>query len=169
MSQRVNIALPLFGGADAYLDTLESILSFVDMANPSETELLSWFKNEFPNVESDYSINRRLSFLKTMNFLRESDAYHLGPAGDRFLSHSIPDVVFNVFNNRIIGFDALLLDVQREASTIPELVDHHEQDYDQIKWKVNWMVSMGLVVKNGEEYVVTKVGESFIDAYMVKG
>ncbi|WP_233357341.1 hypothetical protein [Halococcoides cellulosivorans] len=73
---------PIFGGGTQYVETLDSILEFVEAHQPTTNELVMWHREAFSNVSSRESIMRRLRYLEQVGFLRrENDHWDLEEAG----------------------------------------------------------------------------------------
>lgn len=169
MTDNVKIALPLFGGGTAYVQTLSRVLEFVYMNNPDKNELINWFKASFAQVSSEDSIDRRITFLKSTDFLMQNEnGYTLGPAGSRFHKTKTDDVIYVTLASRVVGFsDILDRIVQSTASdlTIQDICTEFDQDYDQVKWKVNWLRSLRLANQHNSHLFATDRGVEFNAAY----
>jgi putative restriction endonuclease len=63
----------MFGGATQYVDTLDSILTFVETHQPTTDELVGWHRGTFANVSSRDSIMRRVRYLQQAEFLDNTD------------------------------------------------------------------------------------------------
>ena len=168
-STQINIAMPLYGGATAYMDTLEQVLEFVEIATPAEDKLVQWFKTNFPNVSSDDSIIRRVRFLQSLQFIvKEDDAFVLGPAGRRVQATSAPDTLYNILRVRITGFGDILEYLCQGQVEITTLIESLDQDYDQVKWKINWLQSIGFANQvEGDSYTATDAGRDAFHVYEV--
>lgn len=166
-TEDIGVAMPLFGGQDAYVETLEQVLKFTNMANPDKQKLIQWFKISFADVESDDSIGRRISFLTTVNFLKNNDnIFEPGPAGRRYLADESPDVVYNALAHRVDYIEEILAFLTRGEVEIETLQKELDQDYDRAKWKVNWLISMGFAnpVDQGT-YTATEEGKEVAQTY----
>ncbi|WP_224268520.1 hypothetical protein [Haloprofundus salinisoli] len=165
--EKIEVAMPLFGGGDAYLETLKRVLEFVEMASPEEQKLIQWFKTSFSNVSSDYSIHRRLQFLQSLRFIAEEDGvFTLGAAGRRLRATESADVVYNILKSKVTAVEEILGYLCRgqvEIETLENALDH---DYDRVKWKLNWLRSLGFVNQvNGEIYIATAEGQDAFRVY----
>lgn len=165
--EAIGVAMPLFGGQEAYVDTLERVLKFVEMANPDKQKLVQWFKTSFSNVSSDDSIGRRITFLTSVGFLeQESLKFRPGPAGRRYLATTSPDVVYNSLGARIDYLEEILAYLTQGEVTIEALQQKLDQDYDRAKWKLNWLISMGFAnLVDGETYTATDQGADACRTY----
>jgi putative restriction endonuclease len=165
--EEIGVAMPLFGGQEAYVDTLERVLKFVEMANPDKEKLVQWFKISFSNVSSDDSIGRRITFLTSVDFLeQEGKGFRPGPAGRRYLKTSSPDIVYNSFAKRIDYLEEILAYLTQGEVTIEALQQKLDQDYDRAKWKVNWLISMGFANPvDGETCTATDEGADACRTY----
>lgn len=165
--EEIGVAMPLFGGQEAYVDTLERVLKFVEMANPDKQKLTQWFKTSFSNVSSDNSIGRRITFLTSVDFLEQEDGkFRPGAAGRRYLTTSSPDVVYNSLAERIDYLEEILAYLTQGEVTIEALQQKLDQDYDRAKWKVNWLISMGFANPvDSESYTATDEGADACRTY----
>lgn len=163
----INVAMPLYGGATSYLETLKKVLDFVEVVSPDERKLIQWFKTSFPRVSSDESIIRRVRFLQTLQFLSKDDSvFSLGPAGRRVQEAPTPDTIYNILQARITGFDDILAYLCRGQVEIYTLIESLDQDYDQVKWKINWLLSIGFANRiEGESYTATEAGNDALAVY----
>lgn len=165
--EKIDVAMPLFGGGDAYLETLGQILDFVEVASVDKRELIQWFKTNFPNVSSDNSISRRISFLQSLQFITTDDGtISVGPAGRRYNDSRSSDVVYNILAANVGSIESLLGHLcqgQVDIETLEESLDH---DYDRVKWKLNWLRSLGFANQvDGDSYIATEEGKDAFRVY----
>lgn len=71
MGDRIRSIVPLFGGGDRYVATLDVILEFVVAAEPSTDELVGWHMGEFANVSSRVSILWWVRYHQNVGISRE--------------------------------------------------------------------------------------------------
>lgn len=168
IGEKNGVAMPLFGGGDAYFETLLHVLDFVEMASPEKRELIQWFKTTFPNVSSDDSITRRVSFLTSTQFLVCDDeaVYTLGPAGRRLHATRSPDTAYNILKSKVTAIEIVLKYLCRGQVDIETLQTTLDHDYDRVKWKINWLRSLGFANQvEGESYTSTDLGKDVYRAY----
>lgn len=166
-TEKFDVAMPLFGGGDAYLETLGRVLGFVEMASPDREMLIEWFKTSFPNVSSDDSITRRITFLQALQFITtEEGTITLGPAGRRYIDSRSPDVVYNILTANVEAVEKILGYLCRGQVEIETLEESFDHDYDRVKWKLNWLRSLGFANQVvGDSYIATQEGEDAFQVY----
>jgi hypothetical protein len=77
---RLRSIVPLFGGGDTYVETLDETLAYVAEHRPTTEELLGWHRGHFAGVSSGDSIERRVGYLRAVGFLEQRDGtWSLGP------------------------------------------------------------------------------------------
>ncbi|WP_435348686.1 HNH endonuclease [Haloarchaeobius sp. HRN-SO-5] len=171
---RLRSIVPMFGGATRYVETLDSILAFVDAHHPSTDELVDWHRGQFANVSSADSIMRRVRYLENVGFLAEtSEGWTLGEAGEKYAKEFDTATLLGIMCDRNVGLRSLLYALVVAPMTIEEIgeqqLDTHPElgwnptETDMAKQRANWLRSMGLVEKRGDEFALTDEGRAFVD------
>ncbi|MFD1646862.1 hypothetical protein [Haloarchaeobius litoreus] len=171
---RVRSIVPMFGGATRYVETLDSILEFVDAHNPSTDELVGWHRGQFDSVSSEGPIMRRVRYLRKVGFLAETaDGWTLGPNGEEYTAEHDTATLLRIMCGRNVGLRSLLYALAVAPMTIEEIgaqqLDTHPElgwdpaETDMPKQRANWLRSMGLVVMHGDEYALTDEGREFVE------
>ena len=172
---RLRSIVPMFGGGTQYVETLDAILAFVDKHQPMTDELVGWHRGSFQNVSSRDSIMRRVSYLQQVGFLRqENEHWNLGDAGREYVEQDDVATLLRIMCDRNVGLRSLLYALVAGPMTIVEVSEqqldtHPELDWshgetDMAKQRVNWLRSMGLVEKRGDEYLLTDDGLEFVES-----
>jgi len=173
-SKRLRSIVPMFGGATSYVQTLDRILEYADAQHPTTDELVGWHRGMFERVSSRDSILRRCDYLEDVGFLAiYDDEWRLGPEGERYLSNQSTETLLEIMCRRNLGLRSLLYALSVGPMSIEE-VSHQQLDtHPELGWnpsnhdmalqRVNWLRSLGLVRKNGEQYALTDDGRQFTD------
>jgi len=171
---RLRSIVPMFGGGDRYVETLNEILEFVDTHQPTTDELIEWHRGTFSNVSSRESIMRRVSYLQQVGFLNRIDGqWTLGLAGEEYHpSHEI-ETLLRIMCDRNVGLRSLLYALSAEPLTIEEISEQQLDTHPELGWsrgqtdmakqRANWLRSMGLAEKHGDSYELTGEGRQFVD------
>lgn len=173
-TNRLRSIVPMFGGGTRYVKTLDTILEFVEASQPTTDELLGWHQGAFENVSSRDSIMRRLTYLQRVGFLnREDDRWKLGPAGREYVEHHQTETLYRIMCDRNIGLRSLLYELSVGPMTIDEISDQQLDTHPELGWsrgeidmakqRANWLRSMGLVQRSGNEYELTDEGRTFVE------
>ena len=171
---RLRSIVPMFGGGDRYVETLNEILEFIDTHQPTTDELVGWHRGTFSNVSSRDSIMRRVGYLQQVGFLnRIDDRWTLGPAGEDYLPNHETDTLLRIMCDRNVGLRSLLYELSVGPLTLEEISEQQLDTHPELGWsrgqtdmarqRANWLRSMGLVEKHGDRYRLTTEGQQFID------
>lgn len=170
--ERIRSIVPMFGGATAYVETLDRILAYVSASEPPHESLIAWHREQFENVNARESIERRLTYLENVGFIeRSDDLWMLSWAGHRYFGEKRREVLFDIMAERNIGLQSVLFELVDDPMTIEEvneflLAAHDELDWDpantdMTKQRLNWLRSMGLLKRDEEYYRLTVIGREF--------
>lgn len=165
--------VPMFGGGTSYVETLDAILEFVETHQPTTNELVGWHRGTFTNVSSRDSIMRRVKYLQQVGFLhRENDRWELDQAGREYGHDHETATLFRIMCDRNVGLRSLLYKLSAGPMTIEEISDQQLDTHPELGWgrgetdmaiqRANWLRSMGLVRKSGQEYGLTEEGKRFV-------
>lgn len=172
---RLRSIVPMFGGGTQYVDTLNAILEFVDAHQPTSDELVGWHRGSFPNVSSRDSIMRRVSYLQQVRFLRQTnDHWELGDAGREYVEQGDVATLLRIMCDRNVGLRSLMYALAAGPMTLGEVSEQQLDTHPELGWsrgetdmpkqRVNWLRSMGLVEKRGDEYALTDDGLQFVES-----
>jgi putative restriction endonuclease len=171
---RLRSIVPMFGGGTQYVDTVNQILEYVDAHHPSMDDLVGWHRGAFANVSSQDSIMRRVRYLQHVGFLRQTnEQWELGAAGREYVEQGDMATLLRIMCNRNVGLRSLLYALVAGPMTVGEVseqqLDTHPElgwsrgETDMAKQRVNWLRSMELVEKRGDEYGLTDAGFRFVE------
>lgn len=171
---RLRSIVPMFGGGTQYVDTLDTILEFVEAHQPTTEELAGWHRGSFQNVSSRDSIMRRVSYLQQVGFVRQTnDHWGLGEVGREYVKQGDVATPLRIMCDRNVGLRSLMYALAAGPMTLGEVseqqLDTHPElgwsrgETDMAKQRVNWLRSMGFVEKHSGEYALTDAGHRFVD------
>lgn len=173
-SEQLRSIVPMFGGATSHVETLDEIIEYVNAQRPTTDELVGWHRGRFERVSSRDSILRRCDYLEDVGFLEiHADEWDLGPEGQRYLANRSTETLLEIMCRRNLGLRSLLYalsvgpmsidDVNRQQlKTHPEL-GWDPSNYNMALQRVNWLRSLGVVQKDGDQYTLTSEGRQFTD------
>lgn len=159
-TNRLRSIVPMFGGGTRYVETLDSILEFVEAHEPTTDELVEWHRRTWTNVSSRDSIMRRVSYLQQVGFLQRVDGeWALGSAGAAYIRNHETETLVRIMCARNLGLRSLLYTLSVGPMTIEEIGDQQLDTHPELGWtrgetdiahqRTNWLRSMGLVQKTG--------------------
>lgn len=171
---RLRSIVPMFGGGTRYVETLNAILEFAEAHHPTTDELIGWHRGTFANVSSRDSIMRRVSYLQQAGFLRQAtDHWQLGQAGQEYVKQQDTTTLLRIMCERNVGLRSLLYALSAGPMTRIEISDQQLDTHPELGWsrgetdmanqRANWLRSMGLVEKQGQEYALTDDGWEFVE------
>jgi len=172
---RLGSIVPMFGGGTQYVETLKTILEFVEAHQPTTDELIGWHRGSFPNVSSRDSIMRRVSYLQQVGFLhRTNDHWELGDAGRKYVEQDDMATLLRIMCDRNVGLRSLLYALVAGPMTLAEVSEQQLNTHPELGWsrgetdmakqRVNWLRSMELVKKRSEGYALTDDGLQFVES-----
>ncbi len=172
--ERLRSIVPMFGGATSYVETLDTILAFVDEHEPTTDELVGWHRGTFDRVSSRNSILRRVDYLEDVGFLTLEDSrWVLGHEGETYMADRTTTTLLEIMGRRNVGLRSLLYALSAGPMTIEEIghqqLDTHPElgwdpsNADMAKQRTNWLRSLGLVAKTEGQYCLTDEGRQFTE------
>jgi len=170
---RLRSIVPMFGGATRYVETLDSILSFVATHQPTTEELIGWHRGSFQNVSSRESIMRRVSYLQQVGFLQQSNNnWRLSEAGQEYHNQGDTATLLRIMCDRNVGLRSLLYALSAAPMTLTDINRHQLDTHPELDWspnqtdmakqRVNWLRSMGLIEQTSGKYALTVEGRQFV-------
>jgi putative restriction endonuclease len=165
----------MFGGGTRYVETLDAILAFVEAHQPTTDELVGWHRGSFQNVSSRDSIMRRVRYLQHVGFLRQAnDHWALGDAGREYVEQDDVATLLRIMCDRNVGLRSLVYALAAGQMTLAEVSEQQLNTHPELGWspdetdmakqRTNWLRSMGLVEKYGDEYALTEDGLQFVES-----
>lgn len=173
-TNRLKSIVPMFGGGEHYVTTLNSLLNFIDSRRPTTDELIEWHRETFTNVSSRSSIMRRVTYLRKVGFIHQfNDHWELDTAGEEYTQDYESETLLRIMCDRNIGLRSLLYALSTGPLTIEEISIQQLETHPELGWdrtetdmafqRANWLRSMGLVEKNGKHYRLTSEGSWFVN------
>jgi putative restriction endonuclease len=118
---------------------------------------------------------RRVGYLQQIGFLCQSnDHWEIGDAGREYADQGDVATLLRIMCNRNVGLRSLLYALAAGSMTLAEVseqqLDTHPElgwsrgETDMAKQRANWLRSMGLVEKRGDEYALTDDGLQFVES-----
>ena len=172
-SDRLRSIVPMFGGATRYVETLDSVLEFVETNQPTTDELVEWHRTTFSNVSSRDSIMRRVRYLQQVGFLQQGQTgWGLGVAGTEYAPSKDMTTLLRIMSDRNVGLRSLLYALSAAPMSIVGISDQQLDTHPELGWgrretdmakqRANWLRSMGLIERRGGEYRLTAAGREFV-------
>jgi Predicted restriction endonuclease len=163
----------MFGGSTRYVETLDSILGFVETHQPTTDELVDWHRTTFSNVSSSDSIMRRVRYLQQVGFLQDGQTgWTLGSPGTTYVQSQDMATLLQIMSDRNVGLRSLLYALSAAPMSITEISDQQLDTHPELGWsrgqtdmakqRANWLRSMGFVEKHSGEYRLTAAGRMFV-------
>lgn len=171
---RLRSIVPMFGGGDQYVETLDIIVDYVEANRPSTDELVGWHRGTFEAVSSRESIMRRVDYLEDVGLLEAADdGWDLGPLGREYTEDRATSTLLRIMCDRNVGLRSLLYALSTGPMTIEEISDQQLDTHPELGWsrgqtdmatqRANWLRSMALVEKTDQTYELTIDGWEFVD------
>ena len=171
---RLRSIVPMFGGGTRYVATLDAILEFVNAHQPTTDELVGWHRGTFENVSSRDSIMRRVQYLQQVGFLKQDDnCWRLGNAGHEYVQQNDITTLLRIMCDRNVGLRSLLYALSAGPMTLSEVSEQQLNTHPELGWsrgqtdmakqRVNWLRSMDLLKLQDSTYILTEIGQRFVD------
>jgi len=168
MRKRLGI-LP--GGADEYVDTLRKCLEFVRERNPSKEELSKWFKKTF-HSRSERAPRDYVYTIESLQLIVEvNNRVLLSDISKEFLETYENKLVYQQLDTNYLGIHDLLQLLYKEPQKLDEIssflndkIGTTWQEGKQWEIRLNWLRSLGYVIKDGSQYRLTMEGRKVFEA-----
>jgi len=179
MPDRLRSIVPMFGGATSYVDTLDAILEYVKVQEPTEDDLIGWHRGTFERVSGRSSIERRVRYLASVGFLTLEDGHwQLGIEGQRYMCEQSAGTLTEIMCRRNVGLRSLLYALLPAPMTIEAIGRQQLETHPELGWnpentdmasqRANWLRSLGLVAKTDGRYSLTDAGREFVENAVVE-
>ncbi len=117
---------------------------------------------------------RRVRYLQQVGFLGQNqNRWELAPAGTEYAENQDMATLLRIMCNRNVGLRSLLYALSAGPLSIAEISDQQLDTHPELGWargktdmatqRANWLRSMGLVEKHGDEYTLTAEGRQFVE------
>ena len=172
-SDRLRSIVPMFGGSTRYVETLDSILGFVETHQPTTDEIVEWHRTTFSSVSSGDSIMRRVRYLRQVGFLQQGQTgWTLGSPGQEYVQNQNMATLLQIMSDRNVGLRSLLYELSAAPMSIMDISDQQLNTHPELGWsrgetdmakqRANWLRSMGFVERRDDEYRLTADGRGFV-------
>ena len=112
-----------------------------------------------------------LEYLRRFGFFKKSDdKLFLSEESLKFLETKKHEIIYNMLNSAVLGFDDILSWLYKNALTLEEIYKRLIKKYDldwktntKVLFRLNWLRSIGYVEKRGRNYILTKQGEKVVE------
>ena len=150
------------GGEDKYIETLIKCLQFIQKSTPSE-EQLELFFNTF-GVESQRVVQSCINTMKNLELIARSNrTFTLSTTAKEFLQTQNNNLILQKLNSNYDGIKEILEMLSEEDHMIHEIFVNLKEKINvkwrteqQVKIRLNWLRSLGLVAKIGQKYRLLK-------------
>lgn len=172
-SEKLKSLWPLFGGKNNYVLTLRKVMEKTRNENPTMDQLVSWLMSEYKSSSETTArhvfrvIDRCLDFAHVIGS-------HVGltSTGEEFLRTDEINLILNALRKRVLGFEEMLsmLAESRELSMIEinkRLVEKFNLGWKtttQTMYRLNWLLSLGLVVEENRKYHLITKGKNVAES-----
>lgn len=165
------------GGVEQYFETLISLLRYIRDNDVTSDALSQWMFNTFANASGEIAVNQYIASLSRLGLcLQQSNLIRLTPEGTAIITkvESAPvearRMVIEIKYRHFLGYDVLFKLLREGAQRLDDIHEHLKKTLavdwkskNQITFRVNWLRSLGYVVKEGREYRLTDEGKATFD------
>jgi hypothetical protein len=164
----------MFGGVGHYVEALDAVLEFVDSEQPSTDELVEWYRDRFARVSRRDSILRNAGYLRSVGFLEsENERWEVGAVGREYRSAGDVETLVRIMCDRNVGLWTVMSSLTDGPMSIGEINRQQLDTHDELGWdpsdttmavqRTNWLLSMEMIRRDGNEYAITEAGRSFVE------
>lgn len=150
---------PLPGGSNNYVKTAFNIVKTVNNKKYSRECLKNWLNKEY-NLSGGASEGYINVLVYSLHFLDYNGPnVSVTETGKEFLQNQNSELVLKSLKEHVLGFEEIisLLSFTKKIA-IHEIYEklNDELSVNQIKWRINWLRSLGLVKKERKKYLLIK-------------
>jgi len=162
---------PLPGGKDKYIETALACLSFVNENNPTYDEFRKWFVDKY-HLSGGKSTDGYIYVITSqIPLIEERDGrLTLTNHGKQYLQTRNARVFYELLDKEIAGIEDILSMLYAEPASTSKI---HRNLVSKLNprwkttaptlWRVNWLLSLGLVRKTRGLVELTDAGRSLIE------
>ena len=154
---------PLPGGINSYLDTLYSLLDFINLSRNKKSSVLKWLNDNYDNISSQKTANGYLNVPKNMGLIEFINNYcTLTDAGRKVVESKKINYLHEVISNNILAFDdtyKFLLNSD-DAKTEEEILEYINDNFNtewsttmQVIYRLQWLINLNKVKKIDGKYI----------------
>ncbi|NPV58931.1 MAG: hypothetical protein HPY75_04620 [Actinobacteria bacterium] len=155
---------PLPGGVNKFAESAKTMLSFIAENEPGLRSLKDWVMEEFPTVKSEKTLDGYIRVLRILGVVDyDGQAFKVTEAGRRAVEGDESKVLGNQLKERITGIKELLgrlvdgdMDEDEICEFLKETLKVDWETKAQVQYRMQWLLSTGLVRKDGNRYSLAK-------------
>ena len=176
MANKYASDLPLPGGVEQYFDTLTTLLRRVNETPMKQEQLAETISEVCPNARKSTAIGMYISLISRMGFWSsKEDVFKPTPEGHALLEKADCDpsaaklAILETKIRDVSGYDTVFGTLQKGPATF-DVVDSELKTKLNVDWKsknqtmfrLNWLRSLGYVVREGHDYKLTDAGNGVL-------
>ncbi|HMI88551.1 MAG TPA: AAA family ATPase [Polyangiaceae bacterium] len=164
---------PLPGGVRSYKETLDALLAQLGEEGLSIEAFYDVLKSQY-DVTGDTSVKGYVGVLTGLEYCTAvSGEIRLTETGHVYLRNPTVDILFDRLHEEYIGVLDLLviadaegkLDSERASSLLKRLLGVTWQSANQVSFRRNWLLSLGLTDRDADGDAVTPTGRSVLERH----
>ena len=158
------------GGSEKYVDTLRKCLEYIRQEHPTQQQLEKWFRDLYgsqnKNVNASY-----VRTVKSLELTEESrGVFSVNHLGEEFLAKGNSNIVYQQLDQNCKGIADTLKILLKDSLTLDGVCSLLKKKVGK-KWetpkpcevRINWLRSLGYIVKDGSKYCLTAKGKRIIE------
>jgi 5-methylcytosine-specific restriction protein B len=164
---------PLPGGVNSYKKTLDVLLDSLS-AKPMTLEAFYAHLAESYDVTGPRSRTGYVNQLRSMNVCDfKENLLVITEIGKEYLQNTTGESLFSILDSKQLGFLEMLVladkfgcfDRARDSQLYQKLINVSWETTNQIKFRLNWLLSCELVIRTSEGDVLTAKGKHVLEIY----
>jgi predicted RNA-binding protein len=161
---------PLPDGADKYVSNLRRCLEFVQESNPSEEQLVEWFEKTFQ--KSERTVRDYMYTIENLGLVVKGDGkLLLSDTAKKFLQTHDNYLLYQKLDANYLGVHDTVKLLYEKPQTLNAICSYLRKNIG-VRWqkatqctiRLNWLLSLGYVVKDGPTFNVTKEGRNIVES-----
>lgn len=166
---------PLPGGIRNYHKTLYRILEFCE-SNNRFSSLESWMRKEY-GLEGKKTPINYLSVLKRLGLITSKlDKVILTDSGEKIIDEKDDSSVFQLLLEKVGAVKEIFefiaknqpIDKEKIAEAIENKLNYGWKTDHQIRWRLNWLLSLGIIEITSSKYYLTDKGIEAFNLFKIK-
>lgn len=163
---------PLPGGGDRYVDAVEKCLEFISQSNPSKKQLKEWFFRTFPSVKSERTAKDYIDTIESLGLIiMIRGKFFLSNDAKEFLKTHDNNLVYQALDANYMGIHDIVELLYEKPQTQNKIFSFLRKKFGvgwqketQCVMRLNWLRSLGYVVKDGLQYGLTREGRNIVES-----
>ncbi len=158
---------PLPGGIRNYYKTLFKVVEYIKANNPTFEQTRDWLIKEYSLTSEEKTSKGYLDVVNKLGFIDNKNSnYIITELGKKLIATNDPLVVFKVLTEKIYGVSEIIdiisknqpVDKKTIYSELESKLNTGWQTDAQIGWRLNWLLSLGIIETTSNKYFLTEVG-----------